>query len=267
MLTVIKLGGAAGLDHAPAIADIADLARQGERLVVVHGCSHAADTLGEALGVPARYVTSSAGVRSRYTDAATLRVFLMAAQQVNAEIVAALQRRGVAAVGLSGLDGGLLRGPRKATLRIVEDGRQRMLHDDHTGRVERVNAALLRLLLDAGYLPVIAPLALADSGEIVNVDGDRAAAAIAVALNADALALLSNVPGLLADPHDERSVVASLPADDAREYEQRVTGGMRRKLMGAREALRGGVQRVVLGDGRIRHPVRVALAGKGTVIA
>ncbi len=267
MLSVIKFGGAAGVDRAAAIHDIAELLTNSNRAVVLHGCSEAADRLGDELGSPSRYVTSAAGVRSRYTDAAALRIFQLAAAQVNAELVVALQRLGVRAIGLNGADGGLLRGPRKDILRIVEEGRQRVLRDDYTGRVERVNADLLRLLLDAGYMPVIAPLAFAYTGEVVNVDGDRAAAAVASALGADSLVVLSNVPGLLADIHDERSLVRTLCADDLAAYEMQVTGGMRRKLMAAREALQGGVRRVVLADGRGEHPLRAALAEQGTVIA
>lgn len=267
MLTVLKLGGGAGLDYAPAVADIADLIRQGGRMVIVHGCSAAADELGDALGVPTRYVTSVAGVRSRYTDAAALRVFTLAARRVNTELVLALHRLGVPAIGLSGLDGGILRGPRKETLRIVEEGRQRVVRDDYTGRVERVNTGLLRLLLDAGYIPVIAPLALSECGDALNVDGDRAAAAVTAALHAGALLILSNIPGVLADSTNEDTLVQRLCQNDAREFELRVTGGMRRKLIAAREALQGGARRVVIADGRIEHPVRAALAGKGTVIA
>ncbi len=267
MLSVIKLGGGAGVDRAAATRDIAELLADGSRAVVFHGCSEAADRLGDVMGVPSRYVTSTAGVRSRYTDAAALRIFTLAAVQVNAELVIALQRLGVRAIGLTGADGGLLRGPRKDILRVVEQGRQRVLRDDYTGRVERVNADLLRMLLDAGYTPVIAPLAFAYSGDVVNVDGDRAAAAVASALGAHTLVVLSNVPGLLADIHDERSLVRTLCADDLAAYETRVTGGMRRKLMAASEALRGGVRRVVLADGRGAHPLRAALAEQGTVIA
>lgn len=267
MQIVIKLGGGSGVSYANAAADIAGLVSEGAQIVVVHGCSAAADQLGNELGVPPRYVTSVAGVRSRYTDAASLRVFTMAAALVNAEIVSHLQRLGVAALGVRGADGGLLRGPRKDVLRIVEGGRRRIVRDDHTGRVERVNVALLRTLLDQGYTPVIAPLALADTGELVNVDGDRAAAAVAAALGAATLVILSNVPGVLRDIRDERSLVPALAADAAVTLEATVSGGMRRKLMAAREALRGGVPRVILADGRAERPVQAALAGEGTVVA
>jgi acetylglutamate/LysW-gamma-L-alpha-aminoadipate kinase len=266
MLTVIKIGGGRGIDPAAALADCAERVAAGEQVVIVHGCSAAADALAADLGEPVRYVTSTAGVRSRYTNARMMQIFLMAALRVNAELVQALQGLGINALGLSGMDGGLLRGPRKEALRIVEDGRQRVLRDDFTGRVERVNTALLRLLLAQGYVPVIAPLALADTGEAVNVDGDRAAAMVAAALEADTLVILSNVPGLLADAQDERTLVTELSRACMRQYEGQVSGGMRRKLIGAREALQAGVRRVVLADGRAEHPVQAALAGRGTVI-
>ncbi len=266
MLTVIKIGGGRGIDPAAALADIAERVAAGEQIVVVHGCSAAADALAAALGEPVRYVTSTAGVRSRYTDARMMRIFLMAALRVNAELVQQLQGLGINALGLSGLDGALLRGPRKEALRIIENDRQRVIRDDFTGRVEQVNTDLLRLLLARGYTPVIAPLALAYSGEAVNVDGDRAAAMVAAALEADTLVILSNVPGLLADARDERTLVTSLSSLDMSQYEAQVSGGMRRKLIGAREALQAGVRRVVLAAARAEHPVQAALAGKGTVI-
>ncbi len=267
MLTVIKIGGGRGIDPTVALADVAERVAAGEQIVVVHGCSAAADALAAALGEPVRYVTSTAGVRSRYTDARMLDIFLMAALGVNARLVRELQSLGINALGLSGLDGALLCGTRKEALRIVEDGRQRIIRDDFTGRVERVNIALLRLLLERGYTPVIAPLALTKSGEVVNVDGDRAAAMVAAALEADTLVILTNVPGLLADAQDERTLVTSLSRLDMSYFEAQVNGGMRRKLIGAREALQAGVRRVVLADGRIEHPVQAALAGRGTVIA
>lgn len=266
MLSVIKLGGGRGVDLAAAAEDVAALVARGEQVIVVHGCSAAADELGEALGIPARYVMSSVGARSRYTDLATLGVFVLAAAQVNTMLVQELRRHGVNALGLRGGDGAVLSGQRKDTLRIVENGRQRILRDDYTGRVTQVNASLLRLLLGAGYTPVIAPLALG-SGDLLNVDGDRAASAVATALGAQSLLILTNVPGMLADPADERSLVRALPGAELSAYEQRVTGGMRRKLIAAREALQGGVGRVALGDGRRPRPLQAILAGEGTVIA
>lgn len=266
-MIVVKVGGGAGMDYDALCADIAELWRTGQRLVLVHGGSDETNKLAEQLGHPPRFVTSPSGYTSRYTDRATLEIFVMAvAGKVNKLLVERLQRLGINAVGLAGLDGRVLEGQRKAAIRIVEDGKQKILRDDWTGTIERTNAALLRLLLDAGYLPVVAPIAASTQGEAVNVDGDRAAAAVAEGLSANTLLLLSNVPGLLRNFPDESSLIAHIPRGAVEEYAGVAQGRMKKKVLGAVEALHGGVGRVVLGDARAAQPISRALAGAGTVI-
>jgi [amino group carrier protein]-L-2-aminoadipate 6-kinase len=265
---VVKLGGVEGLDHDAIADDVAAHWAQGARLVLVHGGGAAATRLGEALGVPPRFVTSPSGHTSRYTDRATLEAFTMAvAGGVNKAWVERLQTRGVPALGLSGLDGRLIEARHKRSVRSVERGKTVVLRDDHTGAVERIDAGLLRLLLGAGFLPVVAPLAASHEGAAVNVDGDRAASAIAVALAADALVLLSNVPGLLRAFPDEASLVPRVAVADVESALGWAQGRMKKKLEGAAAAVAGGVARAVLADGRGASPLRRALAGHGTVVA
>jgi acetylglutamate/LysW-gamma-L-alpha-aminoadipate kinase len=116
-------------------------------------------------------------------------------------------------------------------------------------------------------VPVVAPLALGAEGELLNVDGDRAAALIAGALGASSLIILSNVPGLLARHPDESSLIRFVASADLEMAEAKAGGRMKKKLLAAREALASGVARVVLSDSRRAHPVQAALAGEGTVIA
>src|SRR5260221_9047808 len=112
------------------------------------------------------------------------------AGQINTELVALLQHRGVNALGLAGVGGRLLLARRKSIVRsVTPEGRVQILRDDSTGQIEHVNDALLRQLLDTGYTPVIPPLALSHEGERLNVAGDRPAAAVAAALGADALVI------------------------------------------------------------------------------
>jgi acetylglutamate/LysW-gamma-L-alpha-aminoadipate kinase len=186
--------------------------------------------------------------------------------KVNKTLVERLQRLGINALGLAGIDGRVLEGQRKSAIRVVEDGKQKILRDDWTGTIERVNAGLLRLLLDAGYLPVVAPIAASAQGEAVNVDGDRAAAALAEGLAAGTLLLLSNVPGLLRAFPDEGSLIRHIPRAAVGDYLPVAEGRMKKKVLGAAEALRGGVGRVILGDARVAGPISRALAGEGTVI-
>ena len=191
----------------------------------------------------------------------------MATALLNRKLVAQLQALGVNAAGISGLDGQLLLAERKATLRIVENGKRKILRDDYTGRIQQVNLEPLRAILDSGLTPVIAPVAISAAGEPLNVDGDRAAAQLAAALGAKHLLILSNVPGLLRNIADESSCIAHLPAAELENaIEELARGRMKRKLIGAREALQGGVMRVILADGRTEQPVTRALQGEGTAI-
>jgi [amino group carrier protein]-L-2-aminoadipate/L-glutamate 6-kinase len=201
---------------------------------------------------------------SRYTDRETLRIYAMAvAGQINTDLVAQLQGHGLNALGLAGVDGRLLLARRKAATRaLTSEGRVQIVRDDYTGQIEQVNAHLLSTLLDAGYLPVVAPLALSYEGERLNVDGDRAAAAIAGALDADELVIATNVAGLLRDHRDPTTLIRHIEAERLEEYTICAQGRMRKKILGAKEALNGGVRRVRIGNA----PLAELLNGEGTTI-
>ena len=264
-MIVVKIGGSKGinLDHV-----LADIAAQTEPLILVHGASDELNQISEQLGKPPRMVTSPSGFTSRYTDRETLDIFSMVyCGKLNTRIVEKLQQLGVNAVGLSGVDGRLLEGKRKPRIRIVENGRTLLLKDDHTGRVEKANVNLLGILLDNGYLPVISPPAISYDGEVINVDGDRAAAVLANALGADRMLILSNTPGFLRDVDDEGSLIRELDLDGIDvAIDTYAQGRMKKKLLGTKEAIESGVSTVILGDGRIENPVTKALLGAGTVI-
>jgi len=266
-ILVVKVGGAEDVDLEKVCDDVAEIVKQGQRIVLVHGASNETNTLSRQIGKPPIFVTSISGIESRYTDRETLEIFEMAAGKINKGIVEELQKKGVNAVGLSGLDGRLLEGQRKEAIKVIEGGRRKILRDDYTGRVERVNTDLIQLLFDNGYTLVVSPLAVSYQGEAMNVDGDRAAAIIASSLEADNLIILSNVPGLLEDVSNPASLITRIPKDKLDDYEHLAKGRMRKKIMGAREALESGkVKRVILGDSRIDHPIIEALSGRGTII-
>jgi acetylglutamate/LysW-gamma-L-alpha-aminoadipate kinase len=185
---------------------------------------------------------------------------------VNKGLVERFQRRGVNAVGLAGLDGRLWEGPRTDAIKIVKGHKRLVLRDDYTGKVERVNTPLLQTLLGQGYVPVLTPPAASYQGDAINVDGDRAAAMTAVALRAETLVILSDVPGLLERFPDEASLIRRIPAADLKRFMDVAEDRMKKKVLGAQEAIAGGVARVIFGDGRADQPVRRALAGEGTVI-
>jgi acetylglutamate/LysW-gamma-L-alpha-aminoadipate kinase len=264
MTLVVKIGGAEGVATTNVVQEIAHFVSEGRRVVLLHGGSDLTNTLSERLGHEIRMITSPSGMTSRYTDSETIRIFAMAvAGQINTELVALLQQHGVNALGLTGVDGRLMLAKRKAVVRsVTPEGRVQILRDDYTGQIEQINAHLLQQLLDAGYTPVIAPLALSHQGERLNVDGDRAAAAVAAALHAEELAIMTNVPGLLSDPADLNTVIHTIPANQLSEYMDYARGRMRKKLLGAQEALQGGVRRVCIGSSSLQ----AVLNGAGTSI-
>lgn len=266
--TVVKVGGSHGISYEPVCNDAARLWRDGHKLILIHGGSSETNSIAERLGHPPRFVTSPSGYTSRYTDRQTLEIFEMIyCGKINKGIVEKLQTLGVNAVGLSGLDGRIFQGRHKDTVRVVESGKVKVLRGDHTGTVDTVNTHLLALLLDNGYLPVLTPPGASYAGAAINVDGDRAAAAVASAMNAETLLLLSNVPGLLSRYPDEQSLIPRIPAADVSNYLDYAKDRMKKKVLGAAEAVAGGVGRVVLADARAQQPISSALAGKGTVVS
>ncbi len=266
-ITVVKLGGTEGVDFSAICADAAELLAQGQKLVFVHGGSAEANALGEALGAPPKFITSPSGYTSRYTDRQTLEIFLMAVNgKVNSLLTEQLQGLGVNAFGLSGMDGRLMVAARKDSIQSVENGKRKIIRDDYTGKIEQVNSELLRALLEMGFLPVIAPVAVSHKGEALNVDADRAAAMVASALKAETLILLTAVPGLMEKFPDESTLIKRIPQAQLPAALEMAQGRMKKKVLGAEEALQGGVKRVIIADGRVAKPISNAMAGNGTVI-
>ncbi|MFB6227596.1 MAG: acetylglutamate/acetylaminoadipate kinase [Halobacteriales archaeon] len=264
--TVVKIGGARAVDPEGALADVGGLAA-GDDVVLVHGGSTKVDDTLERLGIDPEYVETPDGVVGRFTDAKTMEAFTMAMSTIRSDLVAGLQSQGVDAVGLSGVDGKLLYGPRKSAVRVVEDGKRKIRRGDHSGRIEQVNDELLHTLLDSGHVPIVGPpMAGADDGAVtpVNTDADRSAAAIAAALGAR-LVFLTDVAGVYADPDDPATVIERVetPAEMA-DLEAAAEGFMRRKVMATTEALEGGAAEVIVADANADAPVTGAIEGGGT---
>ncbi|MFC6716181.1 acetylglutamate/acetylaminoadipate kinase [Natrialbaceae archaeon GCM10025810] len=270
MTVVVKIGGARAVDPKGALADVASLVEAGEEVVLTHGGSTAVDETLEELGEEPTYVETPGGVVGRFTDERTMDVFKMVMPgKLNTDLVESLQNLGVNAVGLTGTDGKLLEGKRKSAVRVLEDGKKKIKRGDHSGKIESVNADLLETLLPT-YVPVVSVPMLGaerDGGyTAVNADADRAAAAIAGAIDAD-LVLLTDVSGVYEDPDDESTRIES--ASTVEEFgvvKDAAEGFMTKKVMAAREALEGGATSVVVADANADEPISSALAGDGTTI-
>lgn len=261
---VIKLGGSAGIDLDRFLTTLARLDRP---YVLVHGANVELDALMRRVGLEPRLVTSSSGQISRYTDESTMDLFLMTyCGKVNKRIVETLQRHGANAVGLSALDGGMVLGRRKARIRIVEDGKPKVLEGDFAGSIESVDVRLICLLLENSYVPVLTPPALSRDGVAINVDGDKLAMELAIALGAEKLLVFSNTAGLLERLDDPHSTVARIELDRIDQYVSMAQGRMKKKVLAAADAVRRGVDEVILADANRDNAMADALGGAGTHI-
>ena len=234
MTRVIKVGGRPQSDPLLPAALAAGWEGAGGGVVLVHGGGDEVTALQQALGLTSTFVDGR-----RVTTAADVDLVRMALSgSANKRLVASLVATGIKAVGLSGEDAALIAATPMDAPRL-----------GHVGVPGRVNVAFLRHLLSGGYLPVISPVSADGSGELggaLNVNGDDAAAAIAVALGAAELLLVADVEGVMADGR----VIACLTPADARELlaDGTAAGGMRAKLQAALMAVDGGVARVRISD-------------------
>jgi acetylglutamate/LysW-gamma-L-alpha-aminoadipate kinase len=267
MLFVVKMGGSILKEGASSelVSDLKGLLAE-NKAVLVHGGGAEVTEIAAKLGKEQKFIVSPEGFRSRYTDKDTIEIYSMVmAGKINKQIVLALQSQGIPAVGLSGLDGMLLKAERKKKLIAVDErGRKRVIDGGYTGKINEVNAALLRFLLEQGYVPVVTPIAVSEEFEPLNVDGDRTAAFIAGALKADRLVLLTDVQGLVL----KGKVVPRISASEAKEILSSIGQGMSTKVHAALEALNQGVGEVLITSGLEKLPISSALKHEcGTVIS
>lgn len=267
MLLVVKLGGSILREGASSelISDLKALAKE-NNIVLVHGGGAEVTEIAAKLGKEQKFIVSPEGFRSRYTDKETMEIFTMVmAGKINKQLVAALQSQGVLAVGLSGVDGLLLKAERKKRLIAVDErGRKKVIEGGYTGKIIEVNTNLLQFLLGKDYMPVVTPMAMSEEFESLNVDGDRTAASIAGALKADSLVLLTDVKGLVL----KGKPIQKITAIEVKEVLSSIGKGMSTKVHAALEALNQGVNEVLITSGSGKQPISSALKHEyGTVIS
>ncbi len=266
-MIIIKVGGGKTINWDFIAKDVARLQKK-EDIIIVHGASVKRDEIAEKLGSPTKTVTSPSGITSVYTDEKALEIFLMVyAGLANKQIVAKLQKYGVNAVGLSGVDGKLWQAKPKKELLVKEGSKTKLIKDNKTGRVEKINTELIKILLNNSYVPVISAPAISYENEIVNTDNDWAAAVMAGALKADTLVYLFEAPGLLRNYKDESTLIKKISKDKLSDYFQYAQGRMKKKLLGVQKAVEFGIKKIYWGDGRIKNPITNSLKGKGTLIS
>jgi len=266
-MILIKIGGGEQVNIDYICEDIATLVSGGEKVIIVHGASALRDTIAKKLGTPKKIITSPSGVESVYTDEQAIDVFLMTyAGLRNKRIVALLQRHGVDAVGLSGIDGRLWEAKRKNIVYSVENGKTKMIRDNFTGKVEKINVALINLLIENNYIPVLCPPAISYDNQIVNTDNDTATAVMVKALGIKQMIILFEAAGMLKNFHDPKSLIEQIKKEELTNFMEFAVGRMKKKVLGAQRAFENGVEKIYWGDGRIKHPILNVMKGKGTII-
>lgn len=266
MLLVVKMGGSILKEGASSelVADLKGVLAE-NKAVLVHGGGVEVTEIASKLGKEQKFIMSPEGFRSRYTDKETIDIYTMVmAGKLNKQIVLAMQSQGVPTVGLSGLDGAILKAERKTRLIVVDEkGRKRVIDGGYTGKINQVNTELLNFILEKGYTPIVTPIAMSQEYEPLNVDGDRTAAIIAGALKADRLILLTDVEGLMLK--GER--IPKIGASEVKEVLGSIGAGMSTKVHAALEALNQGVGEVLITSGAGKNPLSSALKHEtGTVI-
>jgi acetylglutamate/LysW-gamma-L-alpha-aminoadipate kinase len=261
MIIVVKAGGDLLKDGLPTelISDIVSLNVE-HSIVLVHGGGDIVTEISTKLGHPPEFIVSPKGFKSRYTNLEQSHIFTMVmAGKINKEIVTALEKEGISAIGLSGLDAHLIKAQRKKQLIIIDErGRKRLINGGYTGKVVEVNAMLLETLLEKDFLPVISPVAQGEEYEALNVDGDRTASAIVSALKADRLILLTDVQGIILD----NNYVPSLNIEQAEQVMKKIGPGMITKVFAAVEAVKNGASEAIIASGFRASPISNALDHK-----
>lgn len=260
---VVKYGGNAMLNEelkAAVMEDIVLLSTIGINTVLVHGGGPEINAMLEKTGKESKFINGL-----RYTDAETMEIVQMVLTgKLNKDIVGLLLQAGGKAVGLSGVDSGLLRAKK-----IEKDG----VDLGFVGEVTEVNPEILQSLLSQGYIPVVSTVALGEQGDMnrYNINADTAAAKIAVALKAEKFVQLTNVPGVLRDVSDPSSLIrhidhVAIPSMIATGV---ISEGMIPKIECNLEAIKGGVPRTYIIDGRVPHALLIEMfsdRGIGTML-
>ena len=256
-MITIKIGGSVVDNlHPSTIDDIKKVVAQ-EGVILVHGGGKEVTKVTEQLGKEPKFVVSPSGIKSRYTDKETSEIFTMVMSgRINKAIVQMLQKNGINAIGLSGMDGKTIEANRKKKLMIMnEKGRKQVIDGGYTGKISNVNSDLIKTIMDKGYTPVISPIAISEESEFLNVDGDRAAANVAGHVNADKVLFITNVDGLLM----EDKLVEKLSLKEAKEIMPKIGFGMEKKILAATEALEMGVTEALIANGQKENPISSAM--------
>jgi len=207
-------------------------------------------------------------LKTRYTDKEAIDAAIMALGGINNKrLVEAFQKQNINAFGFSGIDGRVIEAIRKRKILVLVNGKKIMKRGEYSGKIEKVNAGIIDYLLKNKYLPVISSLAKSEEGDIVNVDGDRAASSVAEAINAEILISLTDVEGIYKKFDDKDSLIKSIKYKQLESLLDNLEGGMKKKAYAVLEALKKNIKKVIVCSGLADTPIVDALEkNAGTVV-
>ena len=240
---VVKAGGGVFADPQATrslVEQIAILHHFGVRVVLVHGGGPQLTELAEALGAPTRMVDGR-----RVTDQQSIDVTAMVLNGlINTRVLGMCRDLSIEAVGISGVDAGLVRAHKRAPVRLTADGE--LIDFGFVGDIDAVDTTVLKKLLDNALMPVVSPLSADEAGTLLNINADTVAAALGAALQAEKLILCTGAPGILGSVDDPRSLVSYTDLRGLKRLrdEGRIAAGMLPKAKAIEDAIRGGVRRV-----------------------
>ncbi len=262
-MILVKIGGGESINLE---AVIADLAKQDQPFIIVHGANVLRDQLAQKLAMEKTILTSASGYSSVFSDQDAIDVIMMSyAGLRNKRIVELCQQSGINAVGLTGLDGRLVQGERNKGIRVRENGKT-LIKRDFSGKPRSINTELLKLLLDNGYNPVLTIPIVDENGFAINSENDDIVTQLAAALEIDTVIQLIEAPGFLDNPEDESSLVERMSLAELTTREAQIEGRIKRKLLALTRLCAGGRTKVIITDGRGDKPIEDAFNGKGTHI-
>lgn len=262
-MIILKIGGGKSLNIQAIIKDLAAIY---EPVIIVHGANALRDELAEKLGYEKKIITSVKGYNSVYTDDKGIDIMMMAYSGLkNKRIVELCRQNGINAVGLTGLDGGVVAGKRNAGIRVKDSGKLKMIRDN-SGKPCGINTGLLNLLLSNGYTPVLTVPISDENGKAINSENDDVVALLQKEINADKIIQLIEEAGYLADKDSPESVIKNLTPKELQQIEEKSEGRMKRKIHALNKLFESGSPAVYIADGRIEKPVTNALNGGGTTI-
>lgn len=260
-MRILKIGGGKSM-NIEGIAE--EIASSDESSIILHGANEFRDELITKLGIEKKVITSISGYSSVASTEEMIDAMMMSyAGLRNKRIVETFQRKGVNAIGLSGIDGRLIKAKRNKGIRIMEEGRKK-IHRDLSGKAYQVNTELLELLLTNGYTPVLTVPILDDKGYALNSENDDILTLLAQELQPQVVISFIEAPGLMRDIKDPLSKFDQIHLTELEEFEQTCEGRIKRKVYALRKMRQSCGAMIYLADGRIDLPISQALNGNST---